>query len=163
MDKKFGTFNSIAELNRAAAAQKAEGDYEALEALALENGLDKEDAEDYFASDSAALCSPLMAATAKLEQEAQELDLKSQLKDWQDAIMAMCSDSEELCEAVFSPDRHLVDVLGRVLKQCSVNRITVHNRIIAAAGLPASAASIGMIGKDDFRRLVKEYYTGGAT
>lgn len=161
MEKKFGTFNTIAELNRAAAAQKAEGDYEALEALALENGLDKEDAADYFDTDADVFCWPLMAAVGKLELEEQELDLKSQLKDWKDAIVSMCSESESLCEAVFSPDKHLVEILGQALKYCSDNRVSVSSKIIKAAGLPGSAASIGMIGKDDFRRLVTEYYMGG--
>ena len=46
MEKKFGIFNTVEELNRAAAAQKAEGDLEALIGLATENGLEKEDAED---------------------------------------------------------------------------------------------------------------------
>lgn len=51
MEKKFGIFNTVEELNRAAAAQKAEGDLEALIGLATENGLEKEDAEDYMDSD----------------------------------------------------------------------------------------------------------------
>ena len=37
---KFGEFDSAEELNRAAAAQKAEGDREALIMLAEENGID---------------------------------------------------------------------------------------------------------------------------
>lgn len=53
MEKKFGIFNTVEELNRAAAAQKAEGDLEALIGLATENGLEKEDAEDYMDSDDA--------------------------------------------------------------------------------------------------------------
>ena len=48
MFDKFGEFDSVEELNRAAAAQKAEGDEEALIAIALENGIEKEDAEDYM-------------------------------------------------------------------------------------------------------------------
>ena len=44
MFDKFGEFDSVEELNRAAAAQKAEGDEQALVLLAQENGIDKEDA-----------------------------------------------------------------------------------------------------------------------
>ena len=50
MEKKFGIFNTVEELNRAAAAQKSEGDLEALIGLATENGLEKEDAEEYMES-----------------------------------------------------------------------------------------------------------------
>ena len=64
MEKKFGIFNTVEELNRAAAAQKAEGDLEALIGLATENGLEKEDAEDYMDSNDPedCLCNATMAA-----------------------------------------------------------------------------------------------------
>ena len=47
---KFGEFDSAEELNRAAAAQKAEGDREALIMLAEENGIDRDDAESGWSS-----------------------------------------------------------------------------------------------------------------
>ena len=49
MFEKFGEFDSAEEINRAAAAQRAEGDTEALMQIAIENGIDKEDAQDYAA------------------------------------------------------------------------------------------------------------------
>ena len=45
MEHKFGIFGTVEDLNRAAAAQKAEGDLEALVSLAEENDIDREDAE----------------------------------------------------------------------------------------------------------------------
>lgn len=71
MEKKFGIFNTVEELNRAAAAQKAEGDLEALIGLATENGLEKEDAEDYMESEDPEdfLCNATMAAIGKLNME----------------------------------------------------------------------------------------------
>lgn len=47
MFEKFGEFNSVEELNAAAEGFKNEGDLESLMALAEENGLDPEDAQDY--------------------------------------------------------------------------------------------------------------------
>ena len=46
MFDKFGEFDSVEELNKAAAGLKTEGDEESLIALAEENGLTREDAED---------------------------------------------------------------------------------------------------------------------
>lgn len=149
-------------MNRAAAAQKAEGDYEALEALALENGLEKEDAEDYFKTDQENLCTAFMAAVGKLEMEAKELKLKSQLKDWKDMIILFCNEIPDLSEAVFLPDKHLLDILAAGLKLASKNRITVDRRITEAAGLPESAGQIGMIGKDELREIATRYYLGGS-
>ena len=161
MEKKFGTFKTIEELNRAAAAQKQEGDFEALEALALENGFVKEDAEDYFETGMEPFCTPLLAAQAKLDQEAKELKLESQLLDWKNFIAAFCAGNDVLCEAVFSPDKHLLDVLAAALKLASKNRIMVDKRIIKAAGLPDSAAQIGMVGRDELRKIVMDYYVDG--
>ena len=51
MFEKFGELNSVEELNKAAAGLKEEGDVASLIVLAEENGLDKEDAEDYAAGE----------------------------------------------------------------------------------------------------------------
>lgn len=162
MERKFGVFNTVEELNRAAAAQKAEGDEEALVALAIENGLDKEDAEDFMDNCADCLCTPYMAAIGKLNMEAEELKLESQLKDWKDFIIQIAENYEgdDLNNAIFSPDKHLMDVLAAGLKKASQNRIVVDKRIIKAAGLPDSAAYIGMCGRDELRKIVMEYYLG---
>ena len=73
MYEKFGEFDSFEELNRAAAAQKAEGDEEALFALAQENGLDKEDVEDYLDGIVEELATVSMAALGKLKLEKEDL------------------------------------------------------------------------------------------
>lgn len=161
MEKKFGTFKTIEELNRAAAAQKKEGDYEALKALALENGFEEGDAEDYFDTELEPFATPLMAAQAALDLEAKDLQLKSQLLDWKNMVSMWCADSEKLCKAVFDPDKNLLTVLAKAMKMASKNRITVDSRIIKAAGLPESAAQIGMVGKDELKKIVEEYYLGG--
>lgn len=67
MFDQFGEFESCEELNRAAAGQKEEGDREALIALAKENGIDVEDAEDYMDGYIAALATPLTAAMGRIE------------------------------------------------------------------------------------------------
>lgn len=164
MEKKFGIFNTVEELNRAAAAQKAEGDGEALIALALENGLDREDAEDYMDGASEELCNPYMAAVAKVNLEAKELDLKSQLSDWKDYLIQVITDypGDELCNAVFAPDKQLKDIMAAGLKRASENRIAVKMEIIKAAGLPDSAAQIGMCGRDELKEIILSYYLGGA-
>lgn len=161
MEKKFGIFKTIEELNRAAAAQKKEGDFEALKALALENGFEEADAEDYFDTDTEPFCTPMMAAQAKLDLEAKDLNLKSQLLDWKNTVVLFCDEIAGLSKAVFSPDKRLLDVLAAGLKLASENRITVDRRITKAAGLPESAGQIGMVGKDELRKIVIDYYLGG--
>ena len=163
MEHKFGVFDTVEELNRAAAAQKAEGDEEALIALALENGLDREDAEDYMDGGDW-LCTPYMAAIGKINLEAAELDLQGTLKDWKDFLIQILTDYEggdSLADAVFRPEKHLIDVLAAGLKRSSQNRITVDKKIIKAAGLPDSAAYMGDCGRDELRGIIMDYYLGG--
>ncbi len=162
MERKFGVFNTVEELNRAAAAQKAEGDLEALIGLAMENGLDREDAEDYMDFDMDRLCTPYQAAVGKLNLEEQELKLESQMKDWKDYIVqiAMEYEGDELSNSIFLPDKHLEDVLAAGLKLASKNRVKVNEKIAKAAGLPSGNIYIGMCGRNELRKIVLEYYLG---
>ena len=73
MFDKFGEFDSVEELNKAADGLKAEGDTASLYALAEENGIDKEDAEDYLDGLSEEFASPVMAAMGRLEVERREI------------------------------------------------------------------------------------------
>ena len=157
MEHKFGIFNTVEELNRAAAAQKAEGDTEALFALAAENGIDREEAQDYLDGAADELATPLMAALGKLGLEAAGLGLESQLLDWKDYLASMCLDSEELCHAVFRPDKEMVHVLAEAVRHASANRILVPDRVAKLAGLPP-LCYIGMTGRDELRRIAEKYY-----
>lgn len=159
MEHKFGVFNTVEELNRAAAAQKAEGDTEALLALAAENGIGKEDAEDYLDDTVDELATPAMAALGKLELEGKELALKTQLEDWREYIVSLCMEDEELCRGVFRPDKCLEDVLVEGLRHASRNRVPLPVGITKKAGIPAGSC-IGMTGRDDLRRIAREYYIG---
>lgn len=164
-------FKTVKELNDKAAELKNAGDLSELVKLAEENGLEKEDAEDYMDSDDPedCLCNATMAAIGRLNMEEQDLNLESQMKDWKDFIVQMLTDypadhagedRDTLANAVFNPDKKLLDVLAAGLKLLSENRITVDMRIIKAAGLPESAAYIGMCGRDDLKRIILDYYLG---
>lgn len=164
-------FKTVKELNDKAAELKSAGDLSELVKLAEENGLEKEDAEDYMDSDDPedCLCNATMAAIGRLNMEEQDLHLESQMKDWKDFIVQMLTDytadhagedRDTLANAVFNPDKKLLDVLAAGLKLSSENRITVDMRIIKAAGLPESAAYIGMCGRDDLKRIIMDYYPG---
>ena len=163
MEHKFGIFHTVEELNRAAAAQKAEGDLEALTALALENGLDREDAEEFMEGELPYMCTPCMAAIGKVSMEAEELGLESQLADWKDYLIQLLLDypGDDLCNAVFLPEKKLLHVIAQGLKKASENRVTVNREITKAAGLPESAGQIGMCGRDELKGIILNYYLGG--
>ena len=100
MFDKFGEFDSVEELNRAAAGQKDQGDLEALIALAVENGLDKEDAEDYMDGMMDELANPLTAALGKIKVECEELKPKEIMEDWVEYIKIQCMEKPEIAKQV---------------------------------------------------------------
>ena len=69
MFDKFGEFDSAEELNKAAEGLRNEGDRESLIELAKENGIDPEDAEDYFSGEMEKLAGNRLAAVARLKVE----------------------------------------------------------------------------------------------
>ena len=81
---KFGELDSAEEINRIAAAELQEGDVDALKKLAEENGLDKDDVEDYIDGLIDTLTTLELAAVGKLDVEMEHLNVKGILKDWVD-------------------------------------------------------------------------------
>lgn len=165
MFEKFGEFDSVEELNRAAAAQKAEGDEAALVALAVENGIDKEDAEDYMDDCTEELATPLMAAVGKLNIEKEDLKLKGVLLDWVNELISMCTESEEFCRAVRNKGKDLAGYIAKTAESGYKNRAVVDKRIVAKAptikGIVGNHEfSIGIPDKKTRRELAEEYYLG---
>ena len=165
MFDKFGEFDSVEELNRAAAAQKAEGDEEAIVALSEENGIDKEDAEDYMDGCTEELATPLMAAVGKINLEKADLNLKGVLIDWADELLDMCSESEEFCRAVRKKGKDLAGYIAKTAESGYENRAVVDKRIVEKAGKIKKIVgnhefSIGIPDKKTRRELAMQYYMG---
>lgn len=165
MFDKFGEFDSAEELNRAAAAQKAEGDEEALVALAEENGLTRDDAEDYMDDCVEALATPLMAAAGKLRMEAADLKLSGVMMDWVNELVDICTDSEDFCRAVRRKGKDLAGYIAMTAESGYEHRCIVDKRIVAKAGklkniVGSHEFSIGIPDKKTRRELAMKYYMG---
>lgn len=123
MFERFGEFDSCEELNRAAAGQKAEGDLEALKALAKENGLDPEDAEDYMDGIIPELATPMDAAMGRIDvwREASKKDINIRIA--LDVLRTMVWD-KEMQEAVMRKGRSpqkFMEILKAHAKKYQVN------------------------------------------
>lgn len=79
MYEKFGEFNSVEELNKAADGFKAEGDTVSILELALENGIEEEDAQDFISGESEQFATLAMAAMGKLDVEEKEKNSVSKM------------------------------------------------------------------------------------
>lgn len=161
---KFGEFDSADEINRAAAAQKAEGDIDALKALAKENGIDMMDVEDYIDGMIPVLCTPLMAANGKLDIELADLsDAPLMMQMWTDQIRSMLGKyGDILMKGVRRKGKSIVELFAKMIVECSRTRKNTPDVIVKAArkidsGIPATLP-IADISRKRFEEIVLEYY-----
>lgn len=165
MFDRFGEFDSYEELNRAAAAQREEGDTEALMLLAEENGIDKEDAQDYADGVVEELTTPLLAALGKLEVESRELKLGGVFIDWTDELKAMCTESPAFALAVRKKGKELAGYIALTADSGYEHRAVVDKRIVNKTikvknVIGSHEFSIGIPDKKTRRALAEQYYLG---
>lgn len=168
MFDKFGEFDSAEELNRAAKAQLEQGDTDAIVALAVENGLDKEDAEDFIDGCVEELTTPLMAALGKLKVEGKDLEIGGILGDWQERIMEQCQEDAVLCAAVRKKGKTLAGCMAELIKYSFENKVYVSDKIVKVTKIMHKGKLeslhgplyIGAPSNADVKRIVREYYLG---
>lgn len=166
MFDKFGEFDSVEEMNRAAAAQLAEGDTEAIIAIALENGLDKEDAEDYIDGCTSELATPLIAAVGKLKVEEKELELGGILRDWKEQIVGMCMEDADMAAAVRRKGKTLTECMAELIKFSFENKVRVSDKIVNKTKVLHNGKLeqmrkplyLGIPNRTESRKIILEYY-----
>lgn len=165
MYEKFGEFDTPEEINQAAAAQRQQGDEEALRLLARENGIDEEDAEDYYDGAMDTLVNPVTAAIGKLTVEAADLNLGGVLLDWVAELRTMCMESEDFARAVRRKGKDLAGYIALTAEEGYKNRTVVDRRIVEKTKEIKKIAgghefAIGIPDKLTRRHLAEQYYLG---
>ena len=160
MFEKFGEFNSAEEINECAAGLKAEGDKESLYVMAEENGLAKEDVDDYLDDAVDELCNVSMAALGKLEVEEKALKTTHVMADWVSYIKTQCIKEEKMARTVRMKGKTLVGCMGAILKEAYNTRMSVPAEIVKAAGIGTSRVELGMPGMARVNEIIKSYYLG---
>lgn len=159
MFDKFGEFDSADEMNRAAAAQRKEGDNEAILAIAEENGIDKEDAMDFIDGCVAAFVTPLMAAYGKLDIEAKELKPYEIMEDWLQYIKLRCAEEPEMAVAVRQKGKSLKGCIAALLEWSMKNQRPVDSEILKAVKINYKV-TLGIPGMGRAKKIITEYYLG---
>ena len=162
MYEKFGEFDSADEINRAADAQKAEGDELAVLAIAKENGIDEDDARDYLAGDLPTLCTPISAAIGKIELEAGELQIFGPFEDWKEMLLEMVTEEKELAAGVRRKGKSLCECFGKLVYEESRNRKNADSRILKASGISLNTLPVSTMSRIQQRDFMRAYY-GGAS
>lgn len=160
MFEKFGEFNSAEEINECAAGLVDEKDFNSLYEMAAENGLTKEDVEDYLYDIMGSLCNPMQAALGKIEVEAAELKPQQIMVDWVSYINTQCIKDEQMARAVRTKGKSLKGCIGAILKDAFAHQITIDKDIIKAAGINAGRVTLGIPGMVRANEIIKSYYLG---
>jgi hypothetical protein len=160
MFEKFGEFDSAEELNRAAEGLLNESDEKSLYALAEENGIDREDVEDYIEGFVEELTNTSLAAMGKIDIECKGLKIEEILEDWVEYIKARCIDSTEVAIAVRKKGKSLNGCIAELLKWSYKHMYSIPVEITKAAGVPGSV-KLGIPGMKTAKKLIDEYYLGG--
>lgn len=165
MYEKFGEFDSCEEINRSAAAQLAEGDIEAIFALAQENGLDKEDAQDYIDGYIPELTTPAMAAMGKLDTESADLKIEGVLADWVAELKLLCMNEEEFAIAVRKKGKYLMEYIALTADLGYKRRAVVDKRIVDKTKevkkiIGSHEFAIGIPNAAERKELARRYYMG---
>lgn len=166
MFDRFGEFDSAEELNAAAAGLLAEGDIDSLYALAEENGIDREDAEDYVDGVCPELASPFAAAWGKLQVESKDTKVCHIMEDWLHYIEHRLTERPEMIVAVRKKGNSLKGCIAYLLKWGFENQYKVDKEILKAAGLKKTIVDAGVTmgtpGMGTAKKLIDEYYLGSS-
>jgi hypothetical protein len=168
MFEKFGEFDSAEEINRAAAAQLAEGDTQAVLTIAKENGIDPEDAQDYIDGVVDTLTTPLLAATGKIDLEAKDLSIAGVLSDWKDLLLDACMDNIELQFAVRKKGKRVAECMASLIKFAYENKVQVSDKITSITKVNQNGSSVpirsplymGIPTRAQVQQLIRAYYLG---
>lgn len=159
---KFGEMDSCKEINELAENLFNEGDMESIRILAKENGIPEEYVELYMEGEIPYLCDAEAAAIGKLDIERKDLKLKGLMLDWAEYICSLCMESDMFAHQVRKKEKTLKGCMAILLSYSFKNRVSVDKEIVEAAKISASRVDFGAPGMGEAKKMIKEYYLGGA-
>ena len=125
--EKFGEFDSVEELNRAAAGQLDQGDIEALKLLAKENGIEEDDVEDYIDGCVDELATLQMAAYGRIAVEEEQVQKdcsdmeKSAIKVISMILKTMCTDTD-IANGVMKKGKRIKNIYNAMRKEAEKHK-----------------------------------------
>lgn len=160
MFEKYGEFDSCREMNAAAAGLLEKGDEAGVIALAVENGIDIEDAQDYIDGAAPELATPIMAAYGKLEIESKALKPYGIMEDWITYIGIRCSEEPKMAEAVRKKGKTLKGCIAALLVWSMKNARPVDPDILKECKITYKV-TLGIPGMGKAKEIITDYYMGG--
>lgn len=166
MFEKYGEFDSCEEINKKAAELLEQGDKAGVLALAKENGIDKEDAQDYADGCVKELTTPLMAALGKLEAEAKDLKIGGIMLDWKNYITDECMNETKMQVAVRKKVKSMKECMSRLIRFSFEHKVQVSDKILKITKVTHNGKEepfkgplyLGVPNAAEARKIIREYY-----
>lgn len=155
----FGEFNTAEELNQKAEELRKVDNQEELKKLAEENGIDKEDAEDFIDGSVSVMATPLMAAFGKLKVEAKELQPYEIMEDWLQYINLRCAEEKNMAAAVRKKGKSLKGCIAALLTWSMKNAKPVDKEILKQVNI-SYQVTLGIPGIGRAKQIITDYYMG---
>lgn len=166
MFERFGEYDSAEQINKKAEKLKTAGDMASVMTLAEENGIDREDAQDYIDGLEGQMCNAVMAALGKLSVEEKDLDIKGIMSDWTGYIKEMCVAEEGMATAVRKKGKKLSECMARLIRHAFENKVQVSDKIVDITKVTVYGREekmrkplyLGIPNRAEVRKIAKEYY-----
>lgn len=166
MFERFGEYDSAEQINKKAEELKKIGDMSSVLALAEENGIDKEDAQDYIDGLEEQMCNAVMAALGKLSIEEKDLDIKGIMSDWTGYIKEMCIAEVGMAAAVRRNGKKLSECMAALIRYAFENKVQVSGKIVDITEVTVNGRKekmrkplyLGIPNRAEVRKIAKEYY-----
>lgn len=162
MFERFGEFNDAAGINETAVNLRREGDQESLKVLAAENGIDADVLEAFIDGDLLYLCDDMTAAIGKIEVESRKVDCAEIMEDWVEYIKAQCFEHPEVAKAVRRKGKSLKGCIAALLTWGFAHQHPVDQKILKEANVKVGRCTLGIPGMGTAKKIITEYYLGGA-
>lgn len=153
-------FNTAEEINKKAAELLAARASKEIISLAVENGLDEDDAKDYIDGTLDTLTTPTLAALGRISIQKKTVDVYEITDDWIEYIKIRCVESEDMANAVMKKDKNLKECIAALLKWSLNNAKPVDADVLKLCKITYKV-TLGIPGMRTAKKIITDYYLGG--
>lgn len=160
----YKEFDSVEALNKEAEKLLKAGNEKEIINLAINQGIDKDEAQDYIDGIVDTFATANMAAMGKLSIKEKELKIEGILKDWMNTIRRVVLEDKDIAEKVYR--KSVEGCLTEMLAYSFENKVKVPDAIASVTTVTINGKKekmrtpvyMGVPNSTDARQIVQKYY-----
>ena len=160
----YKEFDSVEALNKEAEELLKAGNEKEIINLAINQGIDEDEARDYIDGIVDTFATANMAAMGKLSIKEKELKIEGILKDWMNTIRRVVLEDKDIAEKVYR--KSVEGCLAEMLAYSFENKVKVPDAIASVTTVTINGKKekmrtpvyMGVPNSTDARQIVQKYY-----